>query len=160
MDEDLITLARAVIGTNQYMTLGTTDPDGRPRVSPVYFTHADFTDYYWVSSPRAHHSENVAARPAVAIVIFDSTAPIGEGQAVYITADAAVVPDADLPQECARAFAHVSPGAHAFEPAEVSGVVDLRLYRARATRHEVHIRGRDPVYGRGVDTRRAVGLGG
>jgi hypothetical protein len=35
---DLDVMARRVIDANHYMTLGTIDPDGRPRPSPVYYT--------------------------------------------------------------------------------------------------------------------------
>ena len=110
-----------------------------------------------MSSPAAHHSTNLAAQPEIAIVIFDSTASIGQGQAVYLSAHASVVGDDELPQRCAEAFARVGPGAKRFQPHELPGDgAILRLYRARATSHEVHIPGRDPVYGAGVDTRRQV----
>lgn len=155
---ELAARARQVIDANWYMTLGTTEPDGRPRVSPVYFTHAEYRDFYWVSSPAAHHSANVAGRPEVAIVIFDSTAPVGQGQAVYLAAYAVEVAEADLPRECGRAYARVGAGAVAFTPADLSGDADLRLYRAHATKYEIHVRGRDPVYGTGIDTRREVSL--
>ena len=84
--DDLGEMARHVIDTNRYLTIGTTEPDQRPRLSPVYFTHVDYRDFYWVSSPAAHHSMNIAAHPEIAIVIFDSTASIGQGQAVYVSA--------------------------------------------------------------------------
>lgn len=139
------------------MTLGTTEPDHRPRLSPVYFNHVDYRDFYWVSSPTARHSTNIAARPEVAIVIFDSTDAVGEGKAVYVSAQASVVPDDELPQRCAEAFAQVGPGrARAFEPHELTGDADLRLYRAHAISHDLHIPGRDPIYGTGIDTRREV----
>jgi len=142
----------------RYMTLGTTEPDGRPRVSPVYFTHDEYRDFYWVSSPDAHHSRNVAQRPDVAIVIFDSDAPVGEGQAVYVTAQASEVPEADLAERCATAFARVSKGAKPFTPEELSGEAVLRLYVARASTHEVHVPGRHPLHGTGIDRRMLVTL--
>jgi Pyridoxamine 5'-phosphate oxidase len=156
LPDDLDAHARSVIDSNHYMTLGTTDADHHPRVSPVYFTHAGYRLFYWISSPDAHHSHNIAARPAVAIVIFDSTAPVGEGTAVYIDATAARVPDDELPQRCAEAFATVGGGAVAFTPEQLSGDAVLRLYCAEGTGFEVHVRGRDPRYGTGVDTRRPV----
>lgn len=154
--DDLGEMARHVIDTNRYLTLGTTEPDRRPRLSPVYFTHVGYHDFYWVSSPKAHHSANIAAQAEIAIVIFDSTAPIGQGRAVYVSAHASVVADDELPRHCAEAFARVDPDAKRFQPHELSGDAALRLFRARATGHEVHIPGRDPVYGTGVDTRRPV----
>jgi hypothetical protein len=156
--DDLGEMARRVIDTNRYLTLGTTEPDHRPRLSPVYFTHVDYRRFYWVSSPTAHHSRNIAARRQIALVIFDSTAPVGQGQAVYIDAHASVVAADELPQRCVEAFARVGPGAKRFGPHELSGDAVLRLYLAHATSHEVHIPGRDPTYGTGVDTRRHVSL--
>ena len=157
MDE-LAERARRVIDTNRYLTLGTTEPDHRPRLSPVYYTHDGYHDFYWVSAPHAHHSVNLAARPDVAIVIFDSTAPVGQGKAVYIAARAVLVPDDELAAGCAAAFGRVAPGAVSFRPDELSGDADLRLFRARATGYEVHVRGSDPDYGTGIDTRRRVWL--
>jgi hypothetical protein len=149
-------MARQVIDSNRYLTLGTTEPDHRPRLSPVYFTHVGYRDFYWVSSPTARHSTNLAERPEIAVVVFDSTAPVGQGRAVYVAAHASVVADDELPRRCAEAFAHVGPGATRFEPHDLSGDAVLRLYHARATGHEVHIPGRDPVHGKGVDTRHPV----
>jgi hypothetical protein len=156
LDDDLGEMARRVIDTNRYLTLGTTEPDGRPRLSPVYFTHVDHRLFYWVSSPTARHSRNIAARPEIAIVIFDSTVPIGHGRAVYVAADALLVPEGELPQSCAEAFARVDPDAKGFGPQDLSGDAPLRLFRARATSHEVHLPGRDPRNETGVDTRRRV----
>ena len=158
MDE-LNDRATQVFAGNRFLVLGTVDDDGRPRVSPVYFTHADHHDFYWVSSPDAHHSRNLAARPQISFVVFDSSVtPAQKNQAaVYVDADAAEVPEAELAEECARAFAHLrGDGARAFAPEELSGDADLRLYRARATRHQVHVRGSDPTYGTGIDHRETV----
>ncbi|GAA4307540.1 hypothetical protein GCM10023178_15940 [Actinomadura luteofluorescens] len=138
------------------MTLGTSEADHRPRLSPVYFTHAGYRTFYWVSSPDARHSGNIAARPEVAIVIYDSTVEIGQGRAVYIDAVASLVADEDLPRRCADAFPGVDPGAVAFRPDELSGAAPLRLYHADATRFEVHLPGRDPRNAAGIDVRRGV----
>src|SRR4051794_32128368 len=105
---DLAQRARLVLDSNRYLTLGTSEDDGRPRVSPVYFTHDGYRDIYWVSSPGSAHSHNVAARPDVAAVAFDSTAEVGQGSAVYLTGPAAQVPDYELESACARAFAKLS----------------------------------------------------
>jgi Pyridoxamine 5'-phosphate oxidase len=149
-----------IVAANRYMTLATSEPDGTPRVSPVFFTHDRCRTFYWVSSPSTQHSQNLAARPAVAIVIFDSTRVPRETQAVYVAAVAEEVPARELERECAVAFGSVGAGARAFTPAELSGDAALRLYRARATTHELHIRGSDPDYGRGVDTRLTVPMHG
>ena len=85
---DLAATAREIIDGSLYMVLGTADEAGSPWVSPVYFAVSDYTDFYWVSLPDAQHSRNLAARPEVSIVVFDSGVPIGTGQGVYMAARA------------------------------------------------------------------------
>jgi Pyridoxamine 5'-phosphate oxidase len=144
-------MARRVIDANHYMVLGTLDPDGAARLSPVYYTPARYTDFYWASSPETHHSRNVAERPAVQIVIFDSTAAVGDGEAVYLDATARRVEDDELEALVPEAF-RTTAGARHFEPDELRDG-PLRLYVARASSCEVHIAGSHPVHGRGVDSR-------
>jgi uncharacterized pyridoxamine 5'-phosphate oxidase family protein len=158
MAEELAALARTIIDANRYMTLATVDQDGRPRVSPVYFTPVDYTDFYWVSSPDAVHSRNLAVRPEVSMVVFDSQAPIGKAEAVYLTARAEQVPDRDVIERCAEVFPIRFPGVHAFRPEELQPPAALRLYRAMVSEHAVLVRGGDPVRGRGVDSRVTVTL--
>ena len=71
------------------MTLGTADEHGHPWVTPVWFAPADDHELFWVSSPQARHSRNLAARPQVSIVVFDSQVPVGSAAAVYMPAVAA-----------------------------------------------------------------------
>jgi nitroimidazol reductase NimA-like FMN-containing flavoprotein (pyridoxamine 5'-phosphate oxidase superfamily) len=70
--QDFGAIAKAIIDSNLYLTLGTADEVGRPWVSPVYYAHEGYAEFYWVSSPEATHSRNIASRPEIAIVIFDS----------------------------------------------------------------------------------------
>lgn len=44
------------------------------------------TIFFWVSSKDSHHSKLIRSNPQVAIVIFDSSAPEGEGDGVYFEA--------------------------------------------------------------------------
>ena len=147
-------MARRVIDGNTYMVLGTLDPDGQPRLSPVFFTAARYRDFYWVSLPEAHHSRNVAERAEIRLVIFDSTLPPGEGEAVYVSATAREVPEAELPDVLGEAFR--SDAGTQFPPEELSGDARLRLYVARATAYEVHVPGGHPTHGRGYDSRQAA----
>jgi hypothetical protein len=85
-EQDLAAMARAIIEANSYMTLGTADADGLPWVSPVWFAAASYAELLWVSSPEARHSRNLAMRPQLSIVIFDSRQPEGTGEGVYMSA--------------------------------------------------------------------------
>ena len=148
---DLNELARRVNHTNHYMTLRTIDPDGRPRLSPVYYTPARYSDFYWVSSPEAHHSRNLAERPEAEIVIFDSTAPASQGEGVYISATTRAIPDDELEAVCPEAF-RTTAGARLITPDELRDD-DLLLYVAHMRSCEVHVGANDPVHGRGADSR-------
>jgi hypothetical protein len=68
-------------------------------------------------------------------------------------ADARVVPEGELAERCAKAFAGDLRGARPFQPDELSGDAELRLYLATATAWDVHVPGRDPIHGRGIDRR-------
>jgi Pyridoxamine 5'-phosphate oxidase len=144
--------AREVIDTNPYLVLGTVDADGRPRVTPVFFGVDGYSDFYWVSSPEAVHSLNVAERPAVRAVVFDSTVRVGQARAVYLTGQARRVPDEELPERCGVAFREIA-GGRSFVPADLRGTSTLRLYLLPVDVWEVLVRGRDPRLGTGVDRR-------
>jgi nitroimidazol reductase NimA-like FMN-containing flavoprotein (pyridoxamine 5'-phosphate oxidase superfamily) len=152
-------MARDVIATNRYFAVATIQPDGSPRVSPVFYNHHGHRAFYWVSSPGAQHSHNLAADPRVNAVVFDSSVPPPETRAVYLTGSAYEVAPADLETEIPRAFAPSEPkGGRAFSAQELSGEGDLRLYRLEVTSAEVHARGRHPQWGLGIDTRLPVTL--
>lgn len=151
-------MVRDIIDSNRYMVLGTTEPAGLPRLSPVYYTHREYRVFYWVSGADAQHSENIARQPAISIVIFDSSVEPSSTRAVYVSAAAEQVPEAELPAACAVAFKSVGRGARPFEPKELTSPARLRLYRATVVDYAVHIRGRDPKYGDGVDKRLPTAL--
>jgi nitroimidazol reductase NimA-like FMN-containing flavoprotein (pyridoxamine 5'-phosphate oxidase superfamily) len=155
--QDLAALARAIIDSNQYMTLGTADESGLPWVSPVWYASAEYREFLWVSSPDARHSRNLATRPQVSIVIFDSRAPIGTGQAVYVSALAQELAGADLDRGIA-VFSRRSEaqGASEWEPEDVLPPALHRLYRATASGHWVLDPAGHPVHGRALNHRTAV----
>jgi nitroimidazol reductase NimA-like FMN-containing flavoprotein (pyridoxamine 5'-phosphate oxidase superfamily) len=135
---DLQAEAKAIVDANRYMTLATADEDGTPWASPVWFASADYREFLWVSSPEARHSRNLAVRPELAIVIFDSRQAPGTGRAVYIWATAEQVPEPDLDRGLA-VYSGVSE-AQALPPwnrSDVSPPAKHRLYRATAVQHFV-----------------------
>ena len=139
------------------MALGTADSDGHPWVSPVWFASEDYKHFHWVSSADAGHSRNVAARPEVAIAIFDSTVPVGGAQAVYMSGRAEELAGAELERgidvlgRLSEADAGRRWGLDDVQPPSL-----FRLYRATVSEHYVLIAGRDPELGTGVDRREPV----
>lgn len=135
---DLGAIARSIIDSNLYMTLGTADEDGNPWVSPVYYAPAGYAEFYWVSYPEARHSRNLAVRPRIGIVIFDSRAPIGTGQGVYMSAVARELAERDLDRGIEvysrRSEAH---GARVWTREDARPPARLRLYHATVSEHYV-----------------------
>jgi len=133
-DEDTEATARRLVAANMYMTLATADAEGRPWVSPVWYAPATPSQFLWVSRPEARHSQNIAARPRIAIVIFDSTVPIGAAEALYVEA----VAEQLLGAEAKGAIVTYSErslacGAKPWEVLDVLPPAAFRLYRATAT---------------------------
>lgn len=131
-------IARAILDANSFMTLATADESGVPWATPVWFATEDYHELYWVSSPLSRHSQNLAARQALSIVVFDSTVKPLAGQAVYVVATATVVPDPEIERGLA-VFSHASvhAGLAAWDTTRVTGDARLRLYRATAIEHYI-----------------------
>lgn len=136
---DLEDMVRQIVDDNVYMVLGTADDAGRPWVSPVFYAAAACRDFYWISSPDVSHSRNLARRPQVSIVIFDSRAPVGTGgsHAVYMAAIAAEVREDDLDRSVAAYTGFADRGGGELTPADLLSPAPYRLYRATATEHSV-----------------------
>lgn len=78
--------AKQIIKENIYCTVATSTLDGKPWLSPVFFSYDENYNIYWVSNKNSRHSKLIRENPHVAVVIFDSRAPEGEGDGVYIEA--------------------------------------------------------------------------
>jgi pyridoxine/pyridoxamine 5'-phosphate oxidase len=135
---DTFAVAARLVAANRCMTIATVGPDGRPWVSPVWYAPASDTDLLWVSDPTSRHSRNIAARPQVAIVIFDSTVPEGAAEALYLEGTAQQLVG-DLLEEAITTFSARSQacGDRAWTAADVLPPARFRLYRATAASRSV-----------------------
>jgi uncharacterized protein YhbP (UPF0306 family) len=134
-----------IIAASRYLVLATADAAGRPWSSPVYFAHIGFAEFFWVSSPDVTHSRNIAVRPEVGIVIFDSQAAVGAGQGVYMSATAKLL-EGDETVSGIEAFSRrsVAHGGPEWTGADVRPGASLRLYRATADSHWILAKGGGP----------------
>jgi hypothetical protein len=148
MAKDPADTARSIIDASLYMVLATADETGRPWASPVYFANSGYTEFFWVSSPDTAHSRNIAARPQISMVIFDSQVPIGTGQGVYMAAvaqeAAGAALDRGLEVFSRRSLAH---GGAAWTRKDVEALAGLRLYRATGQDHSILAKDGRPDYG-------------
>ena len=159
MDLELADHVRRVIDSNSYMALGTTDEVGHPWVSPVWFASEDYDSFHWVSSPEAKHSQNLAARPDIAIAIFNSSVPVGGAEAVYMKGVANELTGVELARGL-EVYDRVSQEdiGRPWVLNDVQGSSLFRLYRATISEHWALIRGGDPERGSGVDRSERVSL--
>jgi nitroimidazol reductase NimA-like FMN-containing flavoprotein (pyridoxamine 5'-phosphate oxidase superfamily) len=133
-----VNAAREIVDSSSYMTLATAGADGVPWASPVWFAHDDYTAFFWMSEPTARHSQNLAERAEIAIVIYDSNVSPRDRNAVFVEAVAEQVPDSDLDRVVALYSARsVARGLEPLAQEEVAGAANFRLYRARASAHFV-----------------------
>ncbi|CAM5286430.1 pyridoxamine 5'-phosphate oxidase family protein [Streptomyces griseorubiginosus] len=129
--------AQAIVEASRYLVLATADAEGRPWSTPVYFAHMGCREFFWVSSPDVTHSRNIAVRPRVGIVVFDSSAEIGTGQGVYMSAVAEELVDGAeraLEVFSRRSLLH---GGRVWTLDDVRGDSGMRLYRAVAEAHSM-----------------------
>jgi hypothetical protein len=140
MREDIAARARAIIEANAFMTLATSDREGLPWATPVWYAPQSHLSLLWISRPVARHSVNLARRAELAIVIFDSRQPPGTAHGVYMEATATEVGDDELERAVSvfseRSLRH---GEGPVGRADVRPPAEHRLYRATA--YEVFISG-------------------
>lgn len=136
--QDLDTQARAIIAATRYMVLSTADAGGRPWVSPVWFASEDAVTYLWISKPGARHSQNIAVRREIAIVVFDSSVAPDDAAALYVDAVAEQLDGGERDAAVAAySRASVAQGLTAFTAADVAEGARWRMYRATATARSV-----------------------
>jgi nitroimidazol reductase NimA-like FMN-containing flavoprotein (pyridoxamine 5'-phosphate oxidase superfamily) len=132
-ERDLSALARSIVDSGRFMALATADADGLPWASPVWYAPRGYRELFWASKPGARHSRNLAQRPELAIVIFDSHVP-GGWKAVYMSAVAEQVDDVD---EGIEVYARRSAeqGFPVWTREDVLPPARHRLYRATVREH-------------------------
>lgn len=123
--------ARDLVAGNSFLTLATAGADGTPWASPVWFAARELELFVWASKPGAQHSRNIAENPRVSLVVFDSTQTPGDVTALYVSADAALVSDAEFADVLAVYNARsVAQGLAEWDASRLLEPARHRLYRA------------------------------
>ncbi|MGH3661450.1 MAG: pyridoxamine 5'-phosphate oxidase family protein [Micromonosporaceae bacterium] len=131
--DDLTAHARDLLNANRYLTLGTTDADGHPWTTPVYFAAAGEREFYWTSSTDARHSRNLAERPQVSIVVFDSTVAPYHGRAVYAVGEGRELSGDELDRGLQIYPGPSDRGGAPVTRDDMTGESPYRLYRVTAS---------------------------
>lgn len=80
----LPTSLQRLIKTMSYVTIATVSPAGRPWNTPVVGRFDDNLHLYWVSWCKNRHSQNIANDSRIFVVMYDTSAPEGAGQGLYL----------------------------------------------------------------------------
>lgn len=84
MESRHIISAAKILKKMKYMTIATVCPDGSPWNTPVAPTPNGGLVFRWGSSEDSVHSQNIRNDKRAFVVIYDSTAPEGAGEGVYM----------------------------------------------------------------------------
>lgn len=126
--------ALGLFEANRYAVLATSDTEGRPWATPVWFAPDGLDRLYWVSWPGSRHSQLIEQRPDVALTVFDSTVASSDAAGFYATGKAKLVPDADLDGALRIVNRRsLDQGLGEFTREQVTGEARLRLYCAELT---------------------------
>ncbi len=147
--------ARHILDSSSYVVLATADEGGTPWPTPVWFAQRDYREFFWVSSHEARHSRNIASRPEVGLVVFDSSVKPGSGQGVYMRATAAELREPDLTSGL-NVYVARSATQTGWKPGlgDVSAPGLMRVYRARATEFSMLAKDGQPDHRVAIDLKR------
>jgi uncharacterized protein YhbP (UPF0306 family) len=90
--------AKKIIVSNKYLTLATADAQGIPWAAPLFYAYDDEYNFYFLSAKDSLHAEHIEVNHRVALAIFDSTVPLGEGDGVQIEGHAEMAGFSELPR--------------------------------------------------------------
>jgi len=144
-----------LLAQHRYVVLGTADGEGRPWATPVFYAPDGEHRIVWVSAPGSRHSRNIAARPEVAITVFDTNAPIGGAEALYLEATAGPLAGDAHTAAVALLNSRLRTG-HQLGPDDLEPVGPLRAYQATIASHFVLVRGGDTRFDNVTDARLPV----
>jgi len=144
--------AKAITDKIVYATLATVNDAGQPWNSPVWSFHDEDYTYYWCSWKESQHSRNIRANGKVFIVIYDSTAPEGTGEGVYIQAQAEEVNDLVQIETILAKRSEFKDGKR--NAVEFKGEYPRRWYVAKA--EQIWLNDEGEMNGHYIDVRRQV----
>ncbi len=148
--------AKDIIQNILYITIATSSTDGQPWNTPVYAAYDDEFNFYWASDKNGKHSKNIAENNKIFIVIYDSNAPLGTGEGVYILAKAHSLSQEDEIKKGLELLDTRAGNAPVSKPNEFLEVYPRRIYKAIP--EKIWLNGDGEVDGNYIDIRMAVDL--
>src|SRR3989344_1813135 len=117
--------AREIIDSIKYLTLSTASNNGSPWKSPVWDVGDEKYNLYFGSAKKTKHTKNIRDNGKGFVVIYDSRAPEGSGEGVYMTAK---VKELTTDKEVKRAIEVMFKSDPKISASQFLGKGPLRLY--------------------------------
>lgn len=134
--------AKELLQTVKHASLATTNYDGTPHSSPLYFTFSpDLRIGYWFSNPNARHSQNIARTGNVFIVLYRHD----KGGGLFIRAEKAHELSGDELERAVQLY-NAAATKHNRNPVvlhKVSGDFPQRMYAAKLMQFWVNVSTKD-----------------
>lgn len=145
-----------VIRAVKYITIATVSAEGLPWNSPMFAAYDDDFVFYFGTDSNSQKAQNIRSNPEVFVVIYDSTAPPGTGEGVYIRGKACeVVDDKELVKAhkllCGR------DEVSYWKLDEVQGNAPIRLFKIIP--ETIWMNDEGSANGHYVDTRKGLNIG-
>jgi nitroimidazol reductase NimA-like FMN-containing flavoprotein (pyridoxamine 5'-phosphate oxidase superfamily) len=121
--------AKDIIEEVIYITVATSDNNGQPWNTPVFAAYDEDLNFYWGSSKNSQHSKNIEHNPNVFLVIYDSSAPAGSGEGVYVIGKAHEVIDKYEIEKAHKLLQDRRPEPY-WKLEHITGDSPISLYRA------------------------------
>ncbi|HKU18277.1 MAG TPA: pyridoxamine 5'-phosphate oxidase family protein [Candidatus Saccharimonadales bacterium] len=118
-----------LLAATPYVAIATVCPNGRPWNTPVVGRFDDDLNLYWVSWRQNQHSRNIAREPRVFVVMYDSSAPEGQGEGLYLQMRAQAL-GTRREIQAARQTYDTSFFRHPFRHEQFLGNCPQRFYKA------------------------------
>lgn len=147
--------AKEIIASIKYITIATASKDGMPWNSPVYFAFDEKYNFYWASDSESRHSQNIYSNNKIAIIIYDSSVPAGQGKGVYFEAKAYEIIDRKEQEKAYMLLAKRDNG-YPWTLEELQGSNRPRLYKAITEKAWINVDGE--INGLFIDKRTEIKL--
>ena len=106
--------AADILCERRYCTVSTCSLDSQPWITPVGYAIDEDLNLYWLSECTAKHSSLLEANPRASVVVFDSTAPAGVGNAVYMSGSVQISPESRMDRALTVLREKAGPALHLF----------------------------------------------
>lgn len=149
--------AKKIIEEIIYINIATSTKNGEPWNTPVYSAYDQSYNFYWASDQNGQHSRNIKENSKIFITIYNTAAPEGTGEGVYIQANAFELTNREeVKQALATLYKRKNQDPEKRKPEEFLGEYPRRVYKAIPDK--IWINGDSKVNGNFIDIRIEVKL--